>query len=449
MGIINSEIVKQKKFYIKTYGCQMNEADSEVVASIMGMDGYVVTEDENDADLFLLNTCSVRDNAEQKVLSYLMRLRAEKSKRGKGLIIGVIGCMAERMKEELIYKYGVDVVAGPDAYMDIPNLVGAVERGEKAINVELSRTETYKDVIPARLGNPLSGYISIMRGCDNFCTYCIVPYTRGRERSREVGSILRELQDLRDRGYKEVILLGQNVNSYRYEDNGSIVGFHDLLKRVAEAAPDMWIRFTTSHPKDMSDETLRVIASYDNLCKSIHLPVQSGSDKVLKMMNRKYTREWYLDRIKSIRNIIPECTISTDVFCGFHDETEEDHQETLSLMKEVGFDMAFMFKYSERPGTYASNHLEDNVPEDVKIRRLNEIIALQNELSAESNRKDIGKTFEVLIEGYSKRSHDDFFVRSSQNNAIVFAKAGHKIGEKVKVRVIESTSATLKGVVIE
>lgn len=437
-----------KKVYIKTYGCQMNEADSEVVASILNMEGYEPCDSEEDAELVILNTCSVRDNAEQKVLGHIRELRS----RGRGLRrhIGVIGCMAERMKDELIEKHHVDFVVGPDAYLDLPAMVGAVEKGEKAINVELSKTETYKDVVPSRLGNPLSGYISIMRGCNNFCSYCIVPYTRGRERSRDVRSILRELEDLRQRGYREVILLGQNVNSYRYEtEEGEVVDFPALLERVAESAPELWIRFTTSHPKDMSDKTLEVIASHDNLCKSIHLPVQSGSDRILKLMNRKYTRQWYLDRIAAIRCIVPECTISTDVFCGFHGETEEDHRQTLSLMEEVGFDMAFMFKYSERPGTYASEHLPDDVPEEVKVRRLNEIIALQGRLSAESNRRDIGKTFDVLIEGYSKRSREDFFGRSSQNKAIVFPKLGLKIGQKVKVRVEEVTSATLKGVVVE
>lgn len=439
-----------KKLHIKTYGCQMNEADTEVVASIMRMDGYTMVDEENEADTVLLNTCSVRDNAEQKVLSHLQQLQTVKKKRGGRMVIGVIGCMAERMKDELIDKYGVDVVAGPDSYMDMPNLVGAAEKGERAINVELSKTETYKDVVPARIGNPLSGYISIMRGCNNFCTYCIVPYTRGRERSREVDSILRELDDLKAKGYKEVILLGQNVDSYKYvSPEGETVTFDELLKRVAEAAPEMRIRFTTSHPKDMSDETLRVIAAHDNLCKSIHLPFQSGSDKILKLMNRKYTREWYLGRIKAIREIIPDCAISTDVFCGFHGETEEDHQQTLSLMEEVGFDMAFMFRYSERPGTFASKHLPDNVAEDVKIRRLNEIIEVQNRKSAERNREDVGKTFEVLIEGYSKRSHDDFFGRSSQNKSVVFPKGGHHIGEFVKVRIKEASSATLIGELVE
>jgi tRNA-2-methylthio-N6-dimethylallyladenosine synthase len=439
-----------KKLHIKTYGCQMNEADTEVVASIMRMDGYTMVDEENEADTVLLNTCSVRDNAEQKVLSHLQQLQTVKKKRGGRMVIGVIGCMAERMKDELIDKYGVDVVAGPDSYMDMPNLVGAAEKGERAINVELSKTETYKDVVPARIGNPLSGYISIMRGCNNFCTYCIVPYTRGRERSREVDSILRELDDLKAKGYKEVILLGQNVDSYKYvSPEGETVTFDELLKRVAEAAPEMRIRFTTSHPKDMSDETLRVIAAHDNLCKSIHLPFQSGSDKILKLMNRKYTREWYLGRIKAIREIIPDCAISTDVFCGFHDETEEDHQQTLSLMEEVGFDMAFMFRYSERPGTFASKHLPDNVAEDVKIRRLNEIIEVQNRKSAERNREDVGKTFEVLIEGYSKRSHDDFFGRSSQNKSVVFPKGGHRIGEFVKVKIKEASSATLIGELVE
>lgn len=436
------------KLFIKTYGCQMNEADSEVVAAILATDGYELTDNLDDADLVLLNTCSVRDNAEQKVLSFIKELQSTNVKEGKPYI-GVIGCMAERMKEDLILHYGVNLVAGPDSYNDLPNLIGAVENGHPAINVELSKTETYRDVIPARIGRTLSGYISIMRGCNNFCTYCIVPYTRGRERSRDLQSILNELRDLRSKGYKEVVLLGQNVNSYRFDDNGTIVDFPSLLESVAKEAPDMRIRFTTSHPKDMSDRTLQVIARYDNLCKCIHLPVQSGSNHILQLMNRKYTRENYLERIAAIRRLLPQATITTDIFCGFHDETEQDHQDTLSLMREAKFDMAFMFRYSERPGTYASKHLSDNVPEDVKLKRLNEIIALQNALSAESNHKDIGKTFEVLIEGYSKRSHDDFFGRTSQNKVIVFPKAGHKIGDFVHVTVERSTSATLIGQAID
>ncbi len=432
-----------KKLFIETYGCQMNVADSEVVAAVMATDGYVLTDELKEADAVMLNTCSVRDNAEQKVLGRLQYLASLKKKHP--MAIGVIGCMAERMQDELIREHGVDFVAGPDSYLDLPNLVGAVEKGEKAININLSTTETYKDVIPARIGKSISGFVSIMRGCNNFCTYCIVPYTRGRERSRDVQSILNEVRDLQQKGYKEVTLLGQNVNSYRFVQGDTECGFPELLGLVAAAVPDMRIRFTTSHPKDMSDKTLEVIAAHDNLCKMIHLPVQSGSNTVLKAMNRKYTREWYLDRIAAIRRILPEAAISTDIFCGFHDETEEDHQQTLSLMKECAFDSAFTFKYSERPGTYASKHLEDNVPEDVKIRRLNELIATQLELSNASNLKDIGKEFEVLIEGYSKRSHDDFFGRTSQNKVVIFPKSGKKIGDIVRVKVTSATAATLIG----
>jgi tRNA-2-methylthio-N6-dimethylallyladenosine synthase len=436
---------KERKLYIETYGCQMNSADSEVVASIMQMDGFILTEALEDADAIFVNTCSVRDNAEQRVLTRLNSFRALKKKRNGKLIIGVIGCMAERVKEQLIHEHGVDIVAGPDAYMDIPNLVGTVERGEKAINVEFSSTETYRDVIPSRIGNPLSGYISIMRGCNNFCSYCIVPYTRGRERSRDVDSILAELRDLEAKGYREVTLLGQNVNSYKFESEAGIIFFPELLRRVAEAVPAMRIRFTTSHPKDMSDETLMVIASHPNLCRSIHLPVQSGSNRILELMKRKYTREEYLDRIAAIRRILPEASITTDIFAGFCSETEDDHRQSLSLMREVGFDMAFMFKYSERPGTFAAENLPDDVPETVKIRRLNEIIALQGELSLESNRCDVGKVMEVLVEGYSKRSKEDFFGRSSQNKVVVFPKGNSKIGQLVQVKITEASSATLKG----
>lgn len=432
-----------KKLYIETYGCQMNVADSEVVAAVMATDGYTLTEDLSEADAVMLNTCSVRDNAEQKVLGRLQYLASLKKKHP--MAIGVIGCMAERMQDELIREHGVDFVAGPDNYLDLPNLVGAVERGEKAININLSTTETYKDVIPARIGKSISGFVSIMRGCNNFCTYCIVPYTRGRERSRDVQSILNEVRDLQQKGYKEVTLLGQNVNSYRFVQGDTECGFPELLGLVAEAVPDMRIRFTTSHPKDMSDKTLEVIAAHDNLCKMIHLPVQSGSNTVLKAMNRKYTREWYLDRIAAIRRILPEAAISTDIFCGFHNETEEDHQLTLSLMKECAFDSAFTFKYSERPGTYASKHLEDNVPEEIKLRRLNELIATQLELSNASNLKDVGKEFEVLVEGYSKRSHDDFFGRTSQNKVVIFPKSGKKVGDFVRVKVTSATAATLIG----
>ena len=439
-----------KKLYIETYGCQMNVADSEVVASVMGMAGYeAVEKGDEDYDAVLLNTCSIRDNAEQKILARLTQLNALRRKRGRHFIIGVLGCMAERVKDKLINECGVDLVAGPDAYLELPSLVAAAERGEKAINVELSTTETYRDVIPRRLGNSrISGFISIMRGCNNFCSYCIVPYTRGRERSREPQSILNELADLRNRGFKEVTLLGQNVNSYNYTDtdNGNNIGFASLLAMVADAAPDMRVRFTTSHPKDMSDEIIATIASRPNICNHVHLPVQSGSDSVLKAMNRKYTRQWYLDRIHVIRTAIPDCGISTDMFTGFHGETEEDFQQTLSLMREVGFDSAFMFKYSERPGTYASKHLPDNVPEDVKIERLNRMIALENELSLASNRRDVGRTFEVLVEGYSKRSREDMFGRTQQNKVVVFKSSPEiHIGDVVLTRVVDCSSATLIG----
>ena len=436
-----------KKFYIETYGCQMNVADSEVVAAIMQTTDSEITDNIGDADIVILNTCSIRDNAEQKVQHRLQELGG---KRKQGKIIGVIGCMAERMGDELVRDYGVDFVAGPDAYMDIPNLLAQCEQGERAINVTLSKTETYRDIMPARIGKQISGFVSIMRGCNNFCSYCVVPYTRGRERSRDVESILNEVKDLQAKGYKEVTLLGQNVNSYRFQrDNGETVDFADLLETVANAVPEMRIRFTTSHPKDMSDKTLETIARHDNLCKFIHLPVQSGSDKILKLMNRKYTREWYLDRIAAIRRILPDATIGTDVFCGFHDETLEDHAETLSLMREVGFDTAFMFKYSERPGTFAQKHLPDNVPEEEKVRRLNEIIALQSQLSLESNLREIGKTVEVLVEGFSKRSRDDMYGRTSQYKTVVFPRNGRHIGETVRVLVKEASAATLKGEIVE
>lgn len=436
-----------KKLFIETYGCQMNVADSEVVASIMQMAGYTPCDTLDEADAVFMNTCSIRDNAEQKILNRLEFFHALRKKR-KHLIVGVLGCMAERVKEDLITNHHVDLVAGPDAYLTLPDLIASVEAGEKAINVELSTTETYRDVIPSRIcGNRISGYVSIMRGCNNFCHYCIVPYTRGRERSRDVASILNEVNDLRQKGYKEVTLLGQNVNSYRFEqEDGSVITFPILLRTVAEAIPDMRVRFTTSHPKDMSDETLHVIAEVPNVCKHIHLPVQSGSSRILKLMNRKYTREWYLERVAAIRRIIPDCGLSTDIFSGFHSETEEDHQMSLSLMRECAYDSAFMFKYSERPGTYASKHLPDDVPEEVKIRRLNELIELQNQLSAESNAKDVGKTFEVLVEGVSKRSKEQLFGRTEQNKVVVFDRGMHRIGDFVKVRITDSSSATLKGI---
>ena len=438
-----------KKYYIETYGCQMNVADSEVVAAIMQTAGYEPSETFEEAQVVMLNTCSVRDNAEQKIITRLNVMHADERKAGEKKILGVIGCMAERMGEELIREHGVQFVAGPDAYMDLPNLLAQCELGEPAVNVTLSTTETYKEIMPARIGKAISGFVSIMRGCNNFCSYCVVPYTRGRERSRDVDSILNEIRDLEARGYKEVTLLGQNVNSYCWQnEEGREIRFPELLEIVAQNT-QMRIRFTSSHPKDMSDETLEVISRHDNLCKFIHLPVQSGSNKILKLMNRKYTREWYLDRIAAIRRILPEATIGTDVFCGFHDETEEDHRETLSLMREVGFDTAFMFKYSERPGTFASKHLEDNVPEEVKIRRLNEIIALQNTLSLESNLRDVGREFEILVEGYSKRSHDQLYGRTSQYKTVIIPREGHHIGELVKVRILSASSATLIGEVIE
>lgn len=448
-----------KKFYIETYGCQMNVADSEVVAAIMATTDAQYTDRMDEADVVLLNTCSIRDNAEQKVKHRLQELKANGERRMvngecKKPLIGVIGCMAERMGQELIDRCGVDFVAGPDAYMDIPNLIAQREQGFKPVNVELSTTETYRDVLPARLGKSISGFVSIMRGCNNFCSYCVVPYTRGRERSRDVESILREVRDLQAKGYKELTLLGQNVNSYRYQPSAvsdqkpEVIDFPALLAIVAEAVPDMRIRFTTSHPKDMSDRTLETIAAHKNICRFIHLPVQSGSNAVLKAMNRKYTREWYLDRIAAIRRILPDATIGTDVFCGFHGETLEDHQQTLSLMREVGFDTAFMFKYSERPGTYAQKHLPDNIPEEEKVRRLNEIIALQQELSLASNQREIGRVVEVLVEGFSKRSKDDMFGRTSQYKTVVFPRAGRHIGELVQVKITSASAATLLGEVV-
>ena len=435
-----------KKLYIETYGCQMNVADSEVVASVMKMAGYETTDSLDDANAVFLNTCSVRDNAEQKIIHRLEALNALRRK-GRKLIIGVLGCMAERVKEQLLTDYGADLVAGPDAYLSLPDLVAQAELGQKAINIELSTTETYRDIIPQRLCGPqISGFVSIMRGCNNFCHYCIVPYTRGRERSRDVESILAEVRDLAARGYKEVTLLGQNVNSYRGRQNGTEeVDFAALLRLVARAVPEMRIRFSTSHPKDMGDETLRVIAEEPNVCRHIHLPVQSGSNRILKLMNRKYTREWYLERVAAIRRIVPGCGLSTDIFTGYCSETEEDHALSLSLMRECGYDSAFMFKYSERPGTYAARHLPDDVPEEVKVRRLEELIALQNELSAESNRRCIGHTYEVLIEGTSKRSREQLFGRTEQNKVVVFDRGTLRPGQYGTVRITDASSATLKG----
>ncbi|MBP3672108.1 MAG: tRNA (N6-isopentenyl adenosine(37)-C2)-methylthiotransferase MiaB [Bacteroidaceae bacterium] len=439
--------MNDKHLFIETYGCQMNVADSEVVASIMEMHGYSLCETIEQADAVFVNTCSIRDNAEQKIVSRLAYFRSLKRKKPH-LIVGVLGCMAERVREELVTEHGVDLVAGPDAYLDLPALISAVEQGQPAVNVELSTTETYRDVVPVRVGgSKVSGYISIMRGCNNFCSYCIVPYTRGRERSREPESILRELADLKARGFKEAILLGQNVNSYNYiAPDGARVDFPALLKLVAEAAGEgMRVRFTTSHPKDMSDEILHAIASHPSLCHHIHLPVQSGNNRILQLMNRKYTREWYLDRVAAIRRIIPDCGISSDLFCGFHSESEADFEDTLSLMREVGYDSSFLFKYSERPGTFASKHLPDDIDEEVKIARLQRMIDLQNELSLESNRRDIGKTFEVLVEGFSKRSREQLFGRTQQNKVVVFPRGNHQVGDFVMVKVYDASSATLLG----
>ena len=435
-----------KKLYIETYGCQMNVADSETVASIMKMAGYDACDSADQADAIFLNTCPIRDNAEQKIIHRLNALHAERNKNRK-FLIGVLGCMAERAKQNLIDNHHADIVAGPDSYLRLPELVAEAENGGKAIDVELSLTETYQDIIPQRIcGNRISGFVSITRGCNNFCHYCIVPYTRGRERSRSIDSILQEVRDLKEKNYKEVTLLGQNVNSYRSEYNGKTIQFPDLLRMVADAVPELRIRFTTSHPKDMSDDTLQAIAEMPNICRHIHLPVQSGSNNILKTMNRKYTREWYLDRVDAIRRIIPDCGLSTDMFCGYCGETEEDHQQSLSLMRTCAFDSAFLFKYSQRPGTYAARHFEDNVPEETKIHRLEEMIALQNELSAESNRRDIGKTFQVLIEGRSKRSAEQLYGRTEQNKVVVFDRKDHRIGELANIHITDSSSATLKGI---
>ena len=438
-----------KKLYIETYGCQMNVADSETVASIMKMADYDVCEKEEEADAVFLNTCSVRDNAEQKILHRLEALNASR-RQGRRFVIGVLGCMAERVKSKLIEENGVDIVAGPDSYLQLPDLTAQAEAGGKAIDTTLSLTETYADVIPQRIGaNRISGFVSITRGCNNFCHYCIVPYTRGRERSRDMESILNEVRDLQAKNYREVTLLGQNVNSYCTGQGDDVVGFPQLLRTVAEAVPEMRIRFTTSHPKDMSDETLQVMADMPNICHHIHLPVQSGSNRILKLMNRKYTREWYLDRVAAIRSILPDCALTTDMFCGYCSETEEDHQMSLDLMRQCEYDSAFLFKYSQRPGTYAARHLEDNVPEEVKLRRLNEMIALQNELSRQQNAKDVGKTFEILVEGRSKRSADQLFGRTGQNKVVIFDRADHRVGQRLKARITGASSATLMGEIIE
>ena len=439
-----------KKLYIETYGCQMNVADSELVASIMKMAGYEVCDNENEADAIFLNTCSIRENAENKVINRLDILHAMGKKRETPLIIGVLGCMAERVKDDLIQNHHANLVCGPDSYLNLPDMIAQCENGTNAIDIKLSLTETYRDVIPQRLGgNRVSGFVSIMRGCNNFCHYCIVPYTRGRERSRDVESILAEVRDLHDRGFKEVTLLGQNVNSYGLLPNGARpengTSFAELLRMVAHEVPDMRVRFTTSNPEDMSEDILHAIADEPNICKHIHFPVQSGSDKILKLMNRKYTRQEYLDHVEAIRRIIPDCVLTTDIFVGYHDETPEDHQQTLDLVREVGFDSAFMFKYSERPGTYAAKHLPDNVSEETKIERLNELIQLQTQMSAERNKQDEGKEFEILIESFAKRSREQMMGRTEQNKAVVIARNNHKPGDRVKVRITGSTSATLFG----
>ena len=477
-----------KKLLIETYGCQMNVADSEVVASVMRMAGYEPCEDVDQADAVFLNTCSVRDNAEQKIIHRLQALHALR-KKGRRLILGVLGCMAERVKDELLEKHHADLVAGPDAYLSLPDLVAQAEVGQNAINIDLSLTETYGDIMPERFcGSKISGFVSITRGCNNFCHFCIVPYTRGRERSRNVQSIINECLDLQKRGFKEVTLLGQNVNSYKAKRDASgdterpnseleefetqtrnkaiatkdiksteaeadfnkdYVFFPELLRTVARAVPDMRIRFSTPHPKDMSDATLRVIAEEPNVCRHIHLPVQSGSDVILKKMNRKYNREWYINRVKAIHDIIEDCAISTDIFAGYCGETEEDHQLSLSLMREVGYDSSFMFKYSERPGTYASRHLEDNIPEETKIRRLNEMIELQNELSLKANEAWVGREADILLEGVSKRSREELFGRTEQNKVVIIPRDNHRIGQTVRVRILAASSATLKGEVVK
>lgn len=433
------------KLYIETYGCQMNVADSEVVAAILKPYNYEITQVRDEASVILFNTCSIRDNAEQKIWTKLDALQQLK-KKNKKLLVGVIGCMAERLGEELFKSGIVDVVAGPDSYLMLPKLIEKAQNGTPAIDTDLSLTETYAGICPIRIDtNSVSAFVSIMRGCNNFCSYCIVPYTRGRERSRDIKDILTEIENLQNNGYKEVTLLGQNVNSYRFIKDGADIRFPMLLETVAQQFPDIRIRFSTSHPKDMADETLQIIAKYKNICKHIHLPVQSGSNTILSLMNRKYTREWYMGRIEAIRKFIPDCSITTDVFCGFHSETEDDQQLTLDLIKWARFDSAFMFKYSERPGTRASKDMPDNIPEEVKIARLQQIIELQNKLSEESNKRDIGKTFEVLVEGVSKRSESELCGRSSQNKMVVFPAEGHKKGDYVNVTIESCTSATLIG----
>ena len=442
-----------KRLYIETYGCQMNVADSEVVASVMKMAGYDVCEDESQADAIFINTCSIRENAENKIYNRLETLYAEKRK-GREVILGVLGCMAERVRKDLIENHHANLVCGPDSYLNLPEMIVRCENGHNAMDVDLSTTETYKDVVPQRIGgNRVSGFVSIMRGCNNFCHYCIVPFTRGRERSRDVESILREVKDLHDRGFKEVTLLGQNVNSYGLLPNGKRpengTSFAELLRKVAQSVPDMRVRFSTSNPEDMTEDILHAVADEPNLCKHIHFPAQSGSNTVLKNMNRKYTREDYLEKVAAIRRIIPNCGLTTDIFVGYHNETLEDQELTLSLVRECQFDSAFMFKYSERPGTYAAKHLPDNISEEEKVRRLNELIKLQTEISAIQNKKDEGKEFDVLIERFSKRSREQLMGRTEQNKAVIIPRGKHHIGETVRVRITDSSSATLIGEVVE
>ena len=435
-----------RKLFIETYGCQMNVGDTEIIISILQQHGYRYTETQAEADVILINTCSIRDNAEQRIWGRLSEMRRLK-KQKPSLVVGIVGCMAERLNEALLKpETGVDVVAGPDAYRDLPNLLKAAEAGTKGVNVLLSTEETYGEIAPVRIDkNGVSGFISIMRGCNNFCSYCVVPYTRGRERSRDAETIVAEARTLFENGYREVTLLGQNVNSYCWGE----VDFPELMRRVADISPLLRVRFATSHPKDMSDKLLEVMASKENICRAIHLPAQSGSTAMLTRMNRKYTREWYLDRIAAIRRYMPDCAITTDLIAGFAGETEEEHQDTLSLMREVGYDFAYMFKYSERPGTFAQRNLGDDVPDEVKSRRLQEIIALQNELGLESYRRDVGKEFEVLVEGASRRSEAQLCGRTSQNKMVVFDNNGNRAGDYVRVRITDCTSATLLGVQIK
>lgn len=430
-----------KRLFIETYGCQMNAGDSEIVVSIMQREGYIYTENIAEADIILINTCSIRDNAEQRIWGRIADMRRYR-KAKPSLIVGIIGCMAERLKEQLIERGGVDIVAGPDSYRDLPRLVREAESGGKGVNTLLSQEETYAEIAPVRLDkNGVSAFIAIMRGCNNYCAYCVVPYTRGIERSRDPQTIVAEARSLFENGYREVTLLGQNVNSYRSGE----VGFPELMAMVAKISPLLRVRFSTSHPKDISDRLLEVMARYDNICKAIHLPAQSGSNEVLKRMNRKYTREWYLERIAAIRRYMPDCSITTDLIAGFCGETEEDHRQTLSLIREVGYDSAYMFKYSERPNTFSARHYADDVPEEEKGRRLSEIIALQAELSAQSNKRDEGKEFEVLVEGASKRSDEQLCGRTSQNKMVVFDRGNHHVGDYVRVRITGSSPATLFG----